>query len=481
MHSLEQAALAEKALPPPLHYQGMRLCAESGLTYWQNMPKDRPVGQLIILFHGIEHNGRMMLSQTAATLRALYPDAAIIAPNAPYPSATGHHFMADRLATRSHHHPTRNSSFQWFGIPQVDRIDRVISKVRAELNGSIDMVSSFMDARQKELGLSDAQTNLVGFSQGGCMASLVGFFRSPALKSVYNFCGFIIDPKYLARPITNKPHIFYGHVEGDEIKPQSLHHLTVHTIKNHQLQGLIYTIPAARISIKQNPRTGKKEFIRHPALYEETRERVWRAPIFQGVDNFGHALPIHKPTIVVDDFGYVLPAPSRIKRGMTAHFVTPDMERAAYAFSQHLCHSSLGTDPAGVTLRPPASAILSPAPKPPNPAKARLSDPIAMIYPPAPTRWQRSVRDIFTPIARLGSLITHAEEALLLGNLLLSEAIRVARLHHTPDSRLNICLHIVGRGFDSLRHAFHQLTHPQLVRPLPAKPAKKAAHKKTSP
>ena len=129
------------------------------------LPEQQPAPQLMILLHGVGANAAG-LQPLARTLRAAFPQAALLAPDAPHPFDGG------------------GAGRQWFSVRGIDEDNRV-DRVQAALPALRDWVR----ATQQRLGVSPQATALVGFSQGAIMALELAQMEDGIAGRVLAFAG----------------------------------------------------------------------------------------------------------------------------------------------------------------------------------------------------------------------------------------------------------------------------------------------------
>lgn len=105
-----------------------------------------PPPQLLILLHGVGGRGALM-RPLAEALRAQFPRAAILAPDAPHPFDGGG--------------PGR----QWFSAQGIDDTNRI-----ARVDEALGPLQAWVQAMQQRLGVGPQPTALCGFSQGAILA-----------------------------------------------------------------------------------------------------------------------------------------------------------------------------------------------------------------------------------------------------------------------------------------------------------------------
>lgn len=149
------------------------------------LPVQGPPEQLIVLLHGVGSEGRN-LAPLAQALRAEYPQAAILAPDAPHPFDAG------------------SAGRQWFsvaGITEANRPERVAAAL-AEL-------LPWLHHTQQRLGVTPMATALGGFSQGAILALEAALQEDGVAGRVLAFSGrFAQQPQ--AAPQRTTFHLFHG-------------------------------------------------------------------------------------------------------------------------------------------------------------------------------------------------------------------------------------------------------------------------------
>lgn len=104
-----------------------------------------PPPQLLILLHGVGGRGALM-RPLAEALRAQFPRAAILAPDAPHPFDAGG--------------PGR----QWFSVQDLDDARRV-----ERVGEALGPLMAWVEATQQRLGVGRQPTAICGFSQGAIL------------------------------------------------------------------------------------------------------------------------------------------------------------------------------------------------------------------------------------------------------------------------------------------------------------------------
>jgi phospholipase/carboxylesterase len=151
--------------------------------------------KLVILLHGYGADGNDLIGLAPYLARVL-PDAYFVAPNAPEPCG-----MA----------PTGR---QWFPIDPTGSTDRL-----AGAESAAPILNQFIDDEMARLGLSEADTLLIGFSQGTMMALHVGLRRGGTLAGILGYSGLLAAPEALTGEISAKPPVLLIHGDMDEMLP----------------------------------------------------------------------------------------------------------------------------------------------------------------------------------------------------------------------------------------------------------------------
>ena len=155
-----------------------------------------PAKQLIIFCHGLGSDGNDLIGLAPYFARVL-PDAKFISPNAPE--------SFDGAPT----------GYQWFSLsdPSADRL--------VGLESAAPILDNFIDQQMADHDLTEAETALVGFSQGTMMSLHVGLRREKQLAGIAGYSGRLIAPELLRSEIQSRPNIMLVHGEADKMVPPS--------------------------------------------------------------------------------------------------------------------------------------------------------------------------------------------------------------------------------------------------------------------
>lgn len=200
-------------------------------------PKDRPVGSVVLLLHGLSQNGAGIMRAGRDLVRELVPDAAIIAPDGYYGADPDQHPRARKVRGR-------DKSFGWFDLPNGHLFPG--HKLGRSIRPSVDCVHELIDKTLEKYGIDESKLYIVGFSQGGAIAIQAAIERKNACAGVANICGPFFDPKIVGVPeARSKPPIFYGVDLGDEVTPAGLAYHAMTVLKRLKLPVTMHVTQAA--------------------------------------------------------------------------------------------------------------------------------------------------------------------------------------------------------------------------------------------
>jgi phospholipase/carboxylesterase len=151
--------------------------------------------QLVVLLHGVGADGNDLID-LAPHCGAALPDAAFVAPHAPFP------FDGAPMGR------------QWFAL-----WDRTPGQLEAGLRAVQPVLDGFLDAELARLGLAPGALALVGFSQGAMTALFCGLRRGAAPAAVVAYAGALLAPAALGAEIAARPPVLLVHGEADQVVP----------------------------------------------------------------------------------------------------------------------------------------------------------------------------------------------------------------------------------------------------------------------
>jgi phospholipase/carboxylesterase len=151
--------------------------------------------QVVILLHGLGADGNDLIG-LADYWGRLLPEAAFVAPNAPYPCD---------MAPYGH---------QWFSLQ-----DRTPAMIQAGVRAAAPILDHFVDETLAAYGLDEQNLALVGFSQGTMMSLFVALRRGAPVAGVLGYSGALVAPEALPEEIRARPPVLLVHGEADEVVP----------------------------------------------------------------------------------------------------------------------------------------------------------------------------------------------------------------------------------------------------------------------
>lgn len=155
----------------------------------------RPARQLVLLLHGLGADGHDLIGLAPYFAKGL-PDAAFVAPHAPFPCD-----MAPM-------------GRQWFSLQ-----DRSPETVLAGVQAAAPILDAFIEAELAQRGLAADKLALLGFSQGTMMSLYVAPRRPAAIAGVVGYSGALVGADRLAAEVKSKPPVLLVHGDADPIVP----------------------------------------------------------------------------------------------------------------------------------------------------------------------------------------------------------------------------------------------------------------------
>jgi phospholipase/carboxylesterase len=156
------------------------------------LPAEGEAQQLILLLHGWASDA-MAMAPLAQALRATFPQAAIVAPEAPLAADGGR--------------PGR----QWYSLDGISP-----QNWPARVQGALPPLHDWVRAQQRRLGVAPAATALAGFSQGAILALALALREDGLAGRVLAFGGCFTAPP-VAAPRLTTVHLFHG--SADRVIP----------------------------------------------------------------------------------------------------------------------------------------------------------------------------------------------------------------------------------------------------------------------
>lgn len=151
--------------------------------------------QLVILLHGVGSNGDDLIG-LAPYFQKVLPGALFVSPHAP--------FAFDMAPF----------GYQWFSLQDMGPEARLKGTETAA-----PILDAFIDRQLADTGLTEAETALVGFSQGTMMALHVGLRRDRQLAGILGYSGMVVGEHLLAEAVRSRPPVMLIHGEADDVVP----------------------------------------------------------------------------------------------------------------------------------------------------------------------------------------------------------------------------------------------------------------------
>ena len=153
---------------------------------------------LVVLLHGYGADGADLIG-LADPLAPALPDAVFLAPDAPEPCRVN------------------PMGRQWFPISWIDGSPE--AEMRAGFLRAADALDRWLTGAMAAEGVTEAETVLIGFSQGTMMALHVGPRRAAPLAGIVGFSGRLAETGPNAAPVLTRPPVLLVHGDLDEVIP----------------------------------------------------------------------------------------------------------------------------------------------------------------------------------------------------------------------------------------------------------------------
>src|SRR5579862_2287656 len=150
---------------------------------------------LVILLHGLGADGNDLIGLQEYWGRLL-PEAAFVAPNAPFPCDGAPY------------------GYQWFSVQ-----NRTPSAVLGGVRAAAPLLDAFIDDELQKRGLEEKDAALLGFSQGTMMALFVGLRRAKSLAGILGYSGRLIAADLLPSELRSRPPVLLVHGTADPLVP----------------------------------------------------------------------------------------------------------------------------------------------------------------------------------------------------------------------------------------------------------------------
>lgn len=186
-------------------------------------PQAGEAKKLVVMLHGYGSHGDDLLALAPIMSKRL-PDCHFYSPNGIQPCEIGF-------------------GYQWFSLQ--DRSPEVVMSQAEKNSGN---VLSVIEAKQKQLGLANSDTILLGFSQGTMISSYLTLSSTEPYYAMIGFSGRLIPP-LKSVDINKKTPICLVHGADDEmVLPEESQHFQQYCIQ-HGIENRLKIIPNLQHSI----------------------------------------------------------------------------------------------------------------------------------------------------------------------------------------------------------------------------------------
>jgi len=192
------------------------------MTYPEIKPLEEKANKLMVMMHGVGSDGNDLISLVPFMQNQL-PEYYFISPNGvePYDMAP--------------------FGRQWFSL-----IDRTPETIIGLVEKNAPKALEIIQMKQKELGLTNADTVLFGFSQGTMMGIYLTLTQEEPFAATIGFSGRLIPPAYLKN---TKTPICLIHGRDDDVVPVSESEKMAEYFDVHNISNQILVVPNLTHSI----------------------------------------------------------------------------------------------------------------------------------------------------------------------------------------------------------------------------------------
>ena len=168
--------------------------------------------KLVIMCHGIGANGQDLIG-LAVNWHQDLPNVAFFSPDAPQP------------------YPGMPGGYQWWDL-------RGFTPAEQEegLRYAAPILNQFIDEKLAETGLTEADTALVGFSQGTMLSLFVGLQRERQLAGIVGYSGALAGADLLAPNIKSRPPVLMIHGDMDQMIPPMMMQAAARFLAEHDVR-----------------------------------------------------------------------------------------------------------------------------------------------------------------------------------------------------------------------------------------------------
>ena len=137
---------------------------------------------------------------------------------------------------------------QWFGLKDIDPtrqrhnpdlsvcdIINIYNKMGVHISKVASRVNRFISQMQREYGISNKNTFLMGFSQGAMLALYTGLTRRYQLGGIFSFAGVICGKDSLEKELKAKPNVYLFHGTKDGLVQYKTCAFTQKWLEDHHI------------------------------------------------------------------------------------------------------------------------------------------------------------------------------------------------------------------------------------------------------
>jgi len=136
--------------------------------------------------------------------------------------------------------------YQWFSLQDRDH-GAILSGVRA----AWPILDAFIDDQLARFALTEADTALLGFSQGTMMSLFTAPRRARAVAAVVGFSGALVGAELLAGEIKSRPPVILVHGDADPVVPVQAAHGAKAALEKAQVPVELHIRPGLQHGIDE--------------------------------------------------------------------------------------------------------------------------------------------------------------------------------------------------------------------------------------
>lgn len=144
----------------------------------------------------------------------------------------------------------------------VEEIFDIFDRVGADFENVAEQLNQFIDEKQKEFGIGDENTFIMGFSQGAMLSIYTALTRKHCVAGCIPIAGIITDISRLADKIVSRPKFLIMHGRDDATVQYKTLPTTINWFSNNKLDFVKYEFDNLAHRMSENEMKTAGEFIK---------------------------------------------------------------------------------------------------------------------------------------------------------------------------------------------------------------------------